>query len=792
MSQTQRRVLVEEFTQASCPPCFVINPPLDALLHENEADVVVLKYQTSWPGFDPMNQHNPGEVQARVDYYNVTGVPDSYIDGGPSIYPGDINQGSIDNALTSESPIAMELSHTLSEDLSEIAIDLKVINAMDSIEFDATNTVVHIAIIEKELHFPTAPGNNGELEFFYVMRKMLPDANGTALENIAGGDTTELSLNVPLPDYIYNYNTVGVVAFVQNTTTKAVHQSTISDPQELEGYADGGLTTNTIAPTELCNATVTPTAIVTNEGSIDITSFDISYSINGEEAAIENWTGTLAIGESVNIEFAETLLPGAEGSANELTQATINNVTSQESEFAMAIEAQVDNGVLHVAGVIEAVAEAVGNFRLRVAITEKLITIEDAPGGTNGETEYHHVFKKFIGGSQGFALQDTFVIGDSYLLEETFNLGSLNIYNYDQLEVIAFIQNDDTKFIHQAAKDGDLPITVAFANNAIGAGISGLPAQICSGEQTITPVFKLQNGGNDTLTSAEITYNVNGGDAQTVSWTGSLTTLEATSVVLDPITFAAGVEENIITVNVSSPNGVEDELEEDNLQTASIEPAGASSFFVELTLRTDNYGNETYWEMRSPAGEVVASGGNAGVGLTNIGVGGGAPPNNAGAYGNNQTIVEEIQLPEVGCYTFHITDYWGDGICCGFGNGSYTIRDNEGNILLQGGEFQAENQDPFEGLEISGIEDQIFTAQFSVSPNPTFGNVQLVFNLEEAEQTTVSVLNTLGQEVRRVELGKLPIGSHNRELSLQGLTAGIYLINVTAGQVTGTKKVVLK
>src|SRR3954466_13330791 len=79
--QSQRLVLAEEFTQASCPPCASQNPAFNALLTSNASKITLIKYQTSWPGVDPMNAQNPGEVAARVTLYGVSGVPDSPMDG---------------------------------------------------------------------------------------------------------------------------------------------------------------------------------------------------------------------------------------------------------------------------------------------------------------------------------------------------------------------------------------------------------------------------------------------------------------------------------------------------------------------------------------------------------------------------------------------------------------------------------------------------------------------------------------------------------------------------------------
>ncbi|HKK89246.1 MAG TPA: hypothetical protein VJ917_10370, partial [Saprospiraceae bacterium] len=51
--QTQRTVLLEEFTNASCPPCEAQNPDYNALIEANRDRIVSIKYQTSFPGYDP-------------------------------------------------------------------------------------------------------------------------------------------------------------------------------------------------------------------------------------------------------------------------------------------------------------------------------------------------------------------------------------------------------------------------------------------------------------------------------------------------------------------------------------------------------------------------------------------------------------------------------------------------------------------------------------------------------------------------------------------------------------------
>jgi len=95
-------------------------------------------------------------------------------------------------------------------------------------------------------------------------------------------------------------------------------------------------------------------------------------------------------------------------------------------------------------------------------------------------------------------------------------------------------------------------------------------------------------------------------------------------------------------------------------------PCGCNGTTVNVTITLDQYPSETTWSIsNSSNGVVVASGGNySGVGSTiNI-------PN---CLSNN-------------CYIFTINDSYGDGICCNYGSGSYSVTGN-GLILASGGDF---------------------------------------------------------------------------------------------------------
>ena len=97
---------------------------------------------------------------------------------------------------------------------------------------------------------------------------------------------------------------------------------------------------------------------------------------------------------------------------------------------------------------------------------------------------------------------------------------------------------------------------------------------------------------------------------------------------------------------------------------------------VSLNLTLDNYPEETSWVLADSNGLNIASGGTYGY-----------------LADGSVVALDFCLLP--GCYDFTINDSYGDGICCGYGNGSYTLTDSEGNTLVSGGAFGSSETSTF-------------------------------------------------------------------------------------------------
>ena len=236
LNAQSRVVLIEQFTNSSCPPCGAASPSVFAYANANPSQVAVIAYHTLFPyNNDSMYFENPTEATQRVNYYSVAGVPSSIMDG--NVYSGSTNpfiatiSTSVNNRLTVAPRYTIQASGlTLNGNQLSGSINFKSLTATNLGE----TLKAQVVVVEKNVlksAYAASPGANSETEYGYVMRKMLPDASGTPLVNLALNGTDVVNVNWTLTN-IKNKGEVRVVAFVQNTTTKEVYQAQLFDVAE--------------------------------------------------------------------------------------------------------------------------------------------------------------------------------------------------------------------------------------------------------------------------------------------------------------------------------------------------------------------------------------------------------------------------------------------------------------------------------------------------------------------------------------------------------------------------------
>jgi len=81
----------------------------------------------------------------------------------------------------------------------------------------------------------------------------------------------------------------------------------------------------------------------------------------------------------------------------------------------------------------------------------------------------------------------------------------------------------------------------------------------------------------------------------------------------------------------------------------------------------------------------------------------------------------------------------------------------------------------------------------SLFPNPTTSNVTtLTLDLKENNTVSVSIFNTIGQNVNTIFNGALTKGENELQLNTTNFSRGIYYVNIIIGNQTSTKKLIIE
>ncbi len=80
----------------------------------------------------------------------------------------------------------------------------------------------------------------------------------------------------------------------------------------------------------------------------------------------------------------------------------------------------------------------------------------------------------------------------------------------------------------------------------------------------------------------------------------------------------------------------------------------------------------------------------------------------------------------------------------------------------------------------------------SVFPNPSTGDVQVRYDLIQAAEVQLQLVNMLGKQVYFSKNGMLPSGQHSQWLDLSDVAAGVYFVQLDLGGEQVTRKLVLR
>lgn len=297
-----------------------------------------------------------------------------------------------------------------------------------------------------------------------------------------------------------------------------------------------------------------------------------------------------------------------------------------------------------------------------------------------------------------------------------------------------------------------------------------------------TPMVLVHNNGSTPISSIRFEYRVPGGGAETYTWTGQIPADESMEITLPVLSAAFWTTSEAVKqfeVKIAQVNNQQDEDPDNNIAGSTFTPAPAYSFPNPLRIRTNtnNHGEEYSYTIKDAEGNVVLS-------RTEM--------------MSNTSYVDLVDLPN-GCYTLDFKDTGNDGLSFWFfpeyGTGSVNLARELPNGSLVS--LKSFNPDFGGGVQFDFIIAQTVDTKeieestlISVYPNPASDLITVALQGFAGMELDISLLNIDGRVMRQQTTSAGGLDKFTREISLDGLPAGLYLLRVTNGKAVRSSTVV--
>ncbi len=290
----------------------------------------------------------------------------------------------------------------------------------------------------------------------------------------------------------------------------------------------------------------------------------------------------------------------------------------------------------------------------------------------------------------------------------------------------------------------------------------------CSSEP-YTPIAKVFNASSAPVSNVTVNFKQGGVTLSTIVHAGPIPAfsgVEITGPVINNVVPGVLTAEAIVAGDVNSAN---------NTSTITIKaPVENTTKKAVVKITTDNYGAETGWYFRNLAT------------ATNLHLA------NFGTYSNGATRVMppvELTLEQNTCYEFYIADRGGDGICCNYGQGSFSIEDGNGRVIV-----------PFERFGVSfavristtaNAEIESITKEsLAVFPNPATDFINVMFDAA-GQDFSLELVDLQGRVMYSGNVLATD-GQQKTSIPTAGMAAGTYIVKLSNANGLVTKKVAIQ
>lgn len=360
---------------------------------------------------------------------------------------------------------------------------------------------------------------------------------------------------------------------------------------------------------------------------------------------------------------------------------------------------------------------------------------------------HQHMFRAFVNGSTWgdtvYTTDSGAFVSRTYTYTIPATISNVPIV-YSDLKVIAFVSETKADVITACEA------SMNFVNGDLTpTALTEMPTTSCDLE--FPTYVSLFNYGNDTITSFELTYGTTTTGSATYTRSGlQIAPMASDTMHLPTIAgnFASATDYTGFAT-VTSVNG-QPTIGDSALCTLNKISAPAVGDTLTLLLTTDRYGSETTFKFKASNGRIIASGG---------------PYTNS-----SQTYTIKLPVPSNGCYRVEVYDSGGDGINSGYGNGHFSVTDNNGTVATHDGRFGSQATiflNSTRGASINGAS----TTDFAIYPNPV-KNTLFIDCQQQIEK--VEIFDMQGKSVAKMQ------GAKNVDVA--GLNKGSYILRVTTSE----------
>jgi len=184
---------------------------------------VVIVYHTPWPGpQDPLYLHNPADAMARTELFMIPYVPFIFVDGWtylPECYFYHMYQTAYDQRKATPTDVTLTATGSYGTASRNLNFTL---TASTTSELPEGDYRLQVVLTESHIEWE-AP--NGETIHDWIMRKMYPDAEGTAVT--FSGSMPQLAQTTvsAVLDTLYAPENCDIVYFLQDMDTRETLQS---------------------------------------------------------------------------------------------------------------------------------------------------------------------------------------------------------------------------------------------------------------------------------------------------------------------------------------------------------------------------------------------------------------------------------------------------------------------------------------------------------------------------------------------------------------------------------------